>query len=162
MRKVDLELSSDGDMYLFCGIGMRDGASYICKRYSKANQKYLKYYDPNKESKHITYLDMNNLYGYAMSKFLPAGGFKWIYPKEFDSNNYSRNSSKVCDLEYSKESNELHNDYSLAPNKIEIKREMLSNTQLKLLIFIIFLLVLLSNWCLTFSRSLIMKTYNFI
>ena len=48
---------------------------------------------------------MNNLYGYAMSKFLPTRGFKWIDPKEFDLNKYNSNSSKGCvlevDLEYS-------------------------------------------------------------
>ena len=42
-----------------------------------------------------------------MSKFLPTNEFKWINPKEFDSNKYSNNSSKVCvlevDLEYPKE-----------------------------------------------------------
>ena len=45
-------------------------------------------------------------------------------------------SSKGCvlkvDLEYSKESQELHNDYPLAPDKIEIKREMFSDYQLKI------------------------------
>ena len=40
---------------------------------SKANNKYLKSYDPKQESKSITYLDENNLYGYAMSKFLTSG-----------------------------------------------------------------------------------------
>ena len=50
-------------------------------------------------------------------------------------NKYSSNSSKGCvlevDLEYSKESRELRNDYPLAPDK-EIKREMLSDYQLKI------------------------------
>ena len=36
------------------------------------------------------------------------------------------------DLEYPKELHELHNDYSLAPDKIEIKRKMLSSYQLKI------------------------------
>ena len=36
------------------------------------------------------------------------------------------------DLEYPKELHELHNDYPLAPDKIEIKREMLSEYQLKI------------------------------
>ena len=49
----------------------------------------------------------NNLYGYAMSKFLPTSGFKWIDPKEFYLNKYTNNSLKGCllvgDLEYPKE-----------------------------------------------------------
>ena len=115
---------------------MRGGISYISKRYDKFNNKYLKRYEPKQESKYIIYLEANNLYGYAMSKFLPTSGFKWIDPKDFDSNKYSSNSSKGCvleiDLEYPKELCELHNDYPLAPDKIEIKTEMLSIDQLKI------------------------------
>ena len=77
---------------------MRCGVSYISKRYSKTNNKYIKSYDPKQESKHIVYLDANNLYGYAMSQFLPAGEFKWLDPKEFDINKYTSNSSKGCVL----------------------------------------------------------------
>ena len=54
----------------------------------------------------------------------------------FDLNKYSSNSSKVCilevDLEYPKELRGLHNDFSLVPDKIEIKEEMLLNYQLKI------------------------------
>ena len=50
---------------------MRGGVSYINKRYSKANNEYCKDYDKEKPENHIIYLDMNNLYGHAMSKFLP-------------------------------------------------------------------------------------------
>ena len=74
-------------MYIFFENGARRGISYISNRYSKANNKYLKSYDPKQESKHIIYLDKNTLYGYAMSKFLPTRGFKWLDPKEFDLNN---------------------------------------------------------------------------
>ena len=42
----------------------------------KANNKYLKSYDPKQESKHIIYLGANNLYVYAMSKSLPTSRFK--------------------------------------------------------------------------------------
>ena len=56
--------------------------------------------------------------------------------KQFDLNKYTSNSSKQCvievDLEYSKELRELHNDYSLAPDKIEIQRKMLLDYQLNI------------------------------
>ena len=42
---------------------MRGGISYIAKIHSKANNKYIKYYDEYKESKLIIYLDANDLYG---------------------------------------------------------------------------------------------------
>ena len=42
------------------------------------NNKYMNDYDPKKPSTFITYLDMNNLYGWAMSEYLPYGGFKWL------------------------------------------------------------------------------------
>ena len=53
-----------------------------------------------------------------------------------DLNKYTSNSLKGCvlevDLEYPKEFRQLYNDYPLAPDKIEIKREMLSDYQLKI------------------------------
>ena len=114
MTKVELEFIRDLDMYISFEKGTAGGVPYISNRYSEANNKYLIFYDPIQESKYIIYLDTNNLYGYAMSKFLPTSGFKWIDPKEFDLNKYTSNSSKVCvlevDLEYPKELRELHNN----------------------------------------------------
>ena len=79
---------------------------------------------------------MNNLYGHAMFNFLPTSGFKWIVPKEFDLNKHTSNSSKGCvlefDLGYPKELWELLNDYTWAPDKIEIKRQRYSEYQLKI------------------------------
>ena len=49
-------------------------------------------------------------------------------------NKYTCNNSKGCvlevDLEYPKEFRGLHNDYPLAPDKIEFTKEMLSEHQL--------------------------------
>ena len=73
MTKVKLQLISDADMYLFIEKCIRGRVSYISKTYSKVNNKYLKYYDPKQESKHIIYLDANNLHCYAMSKLFPTG-----------------------------------------------------------------------------------------
>ena len=93
MTNVKLEHISDLDMYIFLEVGMGGGVSYISNRFSKINKKKLQSYDPKQEeSKHIIYLEANNLYGYAISKFLPAGGFKWVDPKEFDLNEYTSNS----------------------------------------------------------------------
>ena len=51
-------------------------------------------------------------------------------------NKYTSSISKGCvleaDLEYYKNLQELHNDYPLTPDKIEIKREMLPEYQLKI------------------------------
>ena len=35
-------------------------------------------YDPKKPSTFISYLDMSNLYGWAMDEYLPYGGLKWL------------------------------------------------------------------------------------
>ena len=130
MTKVELELILDPDMYIFFEKGKRGVVSYISNRCTEANNKYLKFYDPKQESKHVIYLDVNNLYGYVMSKCFPTSGFKWIDPKQFELNKYNKytsNSSKECvfeiDLEYPKKLMELHNYYPLAPDEIEIKEK---------------------------------------
>ena len=76
MTGVKLEKIVDIGTYLFIEKGLRGGIFYIAKRYAKANNKCMKYYNPTKPSKYLSYLDMNNLYGWAMSSYLPYGGFR--------------------------------------------------------------------------------------
>ena len=57
-------------MYSFIKKGTRGGISYIAKRYAKPNNKYMNDYDQEKPSAFITYLDKNNLYGWAINIFL--------------------------------------------------------------------------------------------
>ena len=78
MTGIKFEKISDIDKYLFIRKGLRGGISYITKRYAKANNKYTENYDPKKASTFITYLDMNNLRGWAMSEYLPSEGFEWL------------------------------------------------------------------------------------
>ena len=58
-------------MHLFIEKGMRGVISYIAKRHSKANNKYIECYDRSEKSNYIIYLDANNLYGWPMSQYLP-------------------------------------------------------------------------------------------
>ena len=131
MTGVKLEKISDIDKYLFIEKGLRGGISYIAKRYAKANNKYMNDYDPKKPSTFITYLDMNSFYGWAISEYLPYGGFKWLKNVDgFDVMAISEK-SKIgyfleVDLEYPDELCELHNDYPLAPEKLPISSDMLS------------------------------------
>ena len=72
---------------------------------------------------------MNNLYGWAMSSYLPYDGFRWLKNVDgFDVNSISEKSPIGCILEayleYPDELHVLHNDYPLAPEKLY---DMLSN-----------------------------------
>lgn len=84
-----------------------------------------------------------------MSQFLPTSRLKWVDTEDFDLNEYTKFSSKGYILEVYgeclKEPRELHNDYLLAQNKTEIKRETLSDYQQILMIYTMFLLVMLKS-----------------
>ena len=113
---------------------IREGISYPALRNSKANNKYMKCYDEYKQSNFITKLDGNNLYGWAMGQYRNYSGFKQLNQKEidrFDVNSISENSPighiLEADLEHSNELHELCNDYPLAPEKLKVSHDMLSN-----------------------------------
>ena len=132
--KVELENISDADVHIFIKKGLRGGISYINKKYSKANNEYCPDYDKNKPKVYINYHDMNNLYGDAMSQYLPYGGFKWVKVNNEVVNrtlNKSENSLYgyflEVDLDYPDELHDHHNDYPMAPEKIKIEDEMLSS-----------------------------------
>ena len=87
---------------------------------------------PKELQKFITYLDMNNLYACTLSRCLPYGRFKWLkYVDGFNVNSISKNIPVryilEVDLEYPEILNLLHNDYPLAPEKLAIPYDMLSD-----------------------------------
>ena len=98
----------------------------------------MKSYDPTRLSLKILYLDMNNLYGWAVHIYLPYGRFKQLKNVDnFDVNSISEKSPigyilKV-DLEYPDKLHALHNDYPLAPEKRAITYDMLSSYSKKML-----------------------------
>ena len=88
-------------------------------------------YDSEKPSTFITYLDKNNLYGWAMSEYLPYEKFEWVKNvDELDVMSINKKSGVgyflEVDLEYPNELHELHNDYPLAPEKLAVSNDMLS------------------------------------
>ena len=91
-------------------------------------------YDINKSPLYIMYLDANNLYGCAMSQYLPYGNFQddadvGKYTPEYImslEDNTHEGCFLVVDLEYPKELHDLHNDYPLAPQRKRVTKDMLS------------------------------------
>lgn len=120
---VKIELLTDIDMMLFIERGIRGGISQCSKRYSKANNKYMKEYDPNSETKYIVYLDANNLYGYSMMQCLPLNGFSWC-SENFTTDEILQISddSEIgyifeVDLEYPQHLHDAHKDYPFCAEK---------------------------------------------
>ena len=58
--------------------GIRGGICHAVYRYAEANNKYMNYYDKNKESWYLMYWGLYNLYWWAMSQKLPVYGFEWV------------------------------------------------------------------------------------
>ena len=133
MTNIKLELMIDVNMFQFIEKGMCGGVSYITNRHGKANNKYMKKYIEKVPSKYIMYLDANNLYGWEMSQYLPTGNFRWMTDKKISKINlakYKDNGKKglilEVDLEYPRELHSLHNDYLVAPEKLNVSNNMLS------------------------------------
>ena len=124
---IELELLTDYDMLLMVEEGIRGGICHSIHRYAKANNKYMKNYNNNEKSSYIQYLDANNLYGCAMSKKLPANGFKWADNNKINDEfikNYNENDNKAyireVDVKYLKKLQELHSHLLFLPERMEI------------------------------------------
>ena len=93
----------------------------------------MKEYNEKAPSNYIMYLDANNLYGWAMSQYLPTGNFEWMSDKEIekiDPGKYKADGKKglilEVDQEYPQELHDLHNDYPVCPEKVKVSNDMLS------------------------------------
>ncbi|XP_023312617.1 uncharacterized protein LOC108912513 [Anoplophora glabripennis] len=113
-----LELLIDIDMVMFVERGIRGGLSQCSKRKSAANNKYLPNFDPSKRVKCLSYFDINNQYGRAMSQYLPYGGFEWV-DSNIDVTSVSDTSSEgyllEVDLEYPAHLHDSHRDLPFCP-----------------------------------------------
>jgi len=131
--KVQVELLTDSEQYLMIESAMRGGISQISHRFAEANNELAGGYNPSLPKGFITYLDANNLYGWAMSQPLPIGDFKFKSQEEVDSFDISkiRENSETgyileCDITYPEHLHDLHNDYPLAPEHLTVTEDMLS------------------------------------
>ena len=128
--EVKLDLLTDIDMLLMVEKGIRGGIGHSIYRYAKANNKYMKDYDKNKELTYLQYWDVNNLYGWAMSQKLPVNNFEWIKDtSQFNEDfikNYNEESDKgyflEVDVQYLEKLHELHNDLPFLSKRIGIEK----------------------------------------
>lgn len=135
MTKIELELLTEQEMYEFCESGIRGGLSQISTRHAVANNKYMKNYDESKPDSSIVYLDANNLYGWAMSQYLPCKDFQW--------NTEEWNKEKIMSIEKDSETGymlevDLHipehlhdyfNNYVPCPESVKVNKSELNAWQ---------------------------------
>ena len=122
---IKLELLTDPDMLLMFERWIRGGITQAVCKYASANNKYMKdKFDPNEDTTYLQYLDTNNLYGWAMSQPLPAGGFRWanIEPNEISELATRTDKGYILevDVSYPKELHNPHNDLPFMCERIEI------------------------------------------
>ena len=131
--KVKLDILTDIDMLLMAEKGIRGRKCHSIYRHAKANNKYMKDYDKNKESSYLQYWDVNNLYGWAMLQTFPVNNFEWINDtSQFNQDfikNYNEESDEgyflKVDVQYLEKSHELHNDLAFLPEQILEKSKSL-------------------------------------
>ena len=131
MSKIELELITHPDTFLFFENSICEGITTVSHRYAKANNKYLPDYDPNSPSQFLIYLDTNNLYGYALSEPLPTGKFCFLDNSDvFDIDSVDCDDATgyvlEVDLEYPDHLHDTHNDYPVAPEHMTVTEDILS------------------------------------
>ena len=134
--EVKLELLTDYDQHLFIEKGMRGGISMVSKRHARANNPAVEGYDPEKPNNYILYLDANNLYGWVMSQPLPTGGFRWVEDCDGLVGTIQDQPADgpegfilEVDLEYPQGLHDEHNAYPLAPERMVVQKEWMSEYQ---------------------------------
>ena len=137
---VELEIPEDPDVHLLIDKGIRGGISFVGNHFARASNKYVNS-NSDIESDYIMFFDVNNQYGAAMSEYMPTGSFKWnssfkdMSPaelKEFVLNISDTSSIGYifeCDLKYSENLHDLHDEFPFCPENLLIKDSWLSPYQ---------------------------------
>ena len=82
---------------------------------------------------------MNNLYGKAVSEYLRYGGFQWVkVNNELVNRTLNKSNSSLhnyfleANLECPEELHDEHNDFPVAPERVNVNEEILSPFQLEI------------------------------
>ena len=141
---VVLTIPTCPDMHNFFDKGLRGGISMVANQFGRANHAGLTDYKEDLPTSYIQYVDCNNLYGNAMMAYLPTGGFEWMdmtIPRDLEfwtdfvlsqKDEQDEGFMFEVDLHYPPHLHDLHDNYPLAPEHVNITEEMLSPYQRKL------------------------------
>ena len=117
-------------MLLIVDKGIRGGICDFTYQYAKANNKYTRDYDKNKESSCLQYWDVSNLYGWAMSRKITVNNFEWMkdtsqfnenYIKKYHEESDEAHFLKV-DVQYLEKLHEFHNDLRFLAEGMKIEK----------------------------------------
>ena len=78
--------------------GIRGGMCQSAHKYANANSKYMKNYDKSIGSSYLIYLDVNNLYGWAISQKVPINDFKWVTNLSRFNENFIKSYNENSDI----------------------------------------------------------------
>ena len=118
-------------MLLMVEKGIRRGICRSIYRFAKANNKYMKDYERNKELWYLQYWDVNILYGWEMSQKFSVNNFERIkdtsqFNQDFITN-YNEESDKGCffetDAQYPEKLHEFHNDLPFLPERMKTEKQ---------------------------------------
>ena len=104
--------------------GIRGGICQATYRYAKANNKYMKNYDKNKEPSFLIYDHANSLYEWSMCKNLPVGDFKWVDDLSMFTEDLIKNYDEERDIGYKfvVDVHKLHSDLPFLPERMKINK----------------------------------------
>ena len=133
--RQELGLIHDDESRLFFNEAKRGGIVNVgAQRYTTANHKYMKKFNPQRKSNFISYLDMNNQYGAAMCDYLPYELDGFVNDMSLDKLlNHPREDLNgffvKCNISYPKNLHNKFKDYPPAPITTAIETDLLSDYQ---------------------------------
>ena len=140
LMKTNIELEQIYDQKIL-DIVERHKKGGLCfvgsKRHVKANNHYLDDFDVSKPENYLMYWDANNLYGWAMSQYLPYKNISLNSEIDIDTILKTDDNSKYgyiveCDLEFPQEIHDKLKEFPPCPESIAPTKEMLSEFQKKM------------------------------